>query len=61
MNTKTPSKDHRLGVRKGYEDCAVIAEGVSVLWEESAHPGGAEAAMALRSLAKTIRVLKESL
>ena len=49
------------GIRKGYEDCAILLDGIALLWKIGLRPGHELVADTLTDMAKQIRRLKENI
>ena len=59
-----PSRARKLrvdGVRKGYEDCAILLDGIALFWKNGAKPGHELVADVMTDMEKQIRLLKESI
>ena len=49
------------GIRKGYEDWAILLDGIALLWKNGVKPGHELVADVLTDVAKQIRLFKESI
>jgi len=53
--------DHTDSVRRGYEDCAVLLDGIAAIWGAGIKPGHELVEEVLTDVAKHIRMLKVAL
>jgi hypothetical protein len=51
----------RSGIKKGYGDCAILVDGIAILWRDGVRPGHELVAETLQEVAKQIRMLRESI